>query len=47
MIVLIIFLRDLLDTRIKTEEDLVERYDLPLLGVIPDFSTNTAKTRRK
>ena len=47
VIVLIIFLRDLLDTRIKTEEDLVERYDLPLLGLIPDFSTNTAKTRRK
>lgn len=27
----------ILDTRIKNERDLVEKYDLPMLGTIPDF----------
>lgn len=49
LVVLVILLKDMLDIRIKTEEDIVERYDLPLLGTIPDFSANGSKkkSRRK
>ncbi len=34
----LIVIRELMDTRIKSEEDLKE-WDLPILGVIPDLST--------
>lgn len=33
--VLLIFIIELLDTRIKSEDDLVSRYELPILGLIP------------
>lgn len=44
---LIIFLKEMLDVRIKTEEDLVEHYDIPLLGSIPDFSPSSSKKTRR
>ncbi|WP_239733074.1 Wzz/FepE/Etk N-terminal domain-containing protein [Mammaliicoccus sp. E-M26] len=34
----IIFLKEMLDKRIKTEEDVAEILDLPVLGTIQDFS---------
>lgn len=47
LVVLIVCLREILDARIKTEEDIVEHYDLPLLGTIPDFSANGSKKSRR
>ncbi len=35
----IIFIIELLDTRVKTEDDLVSKFDLPILGVIPDLES--------
>lgn len=35
---IIIFLKEMLDKRIKTEEDVEEFLDLPVLGTIQDFS---------
>ncbi|QTN10584.1 Wzz/FepE/Etk N-terminal domain-containing protein [Mammaliicoccus vitulinus] len=35
---IIIFLKEILDKRIKTEEDVEELLDLPVLGTIQDFS---------
>ncbi|RIO11678.1 Wzz/FepE/Etk N-terminal domain-containing protein [Mammaliicoccus sciuri] len=35
---IIIFLKEIMDKRIKTEEDVVEILDLPVLGTIQDFS---------
>ncbi len=35
---IIIFLKEMLDKRIKTEEDVAEILDLPVLGTIQDFS---------
>ncbi|WP_210124715.1 MULTISPECIES: Wzz/FepE/Etk N-terminal domain-containing protein [unclassified Staphylococcus] len=35
---IIIFLKEMLDKRIKTEEDVTEILDLPVLGTIQDFS---------
>lgn len=35
---IIIFLKEILDKRIKTEEDVAEILDLPVLGTIQDFS---------
>lgn len=34
-----VVLRTILDVRIKSEEDLERLFDLPVLGAIPDFST--------
>ena len=33
--VLIVFVIEIFDTRVKNEEDLISKYDLPILGVIP------------
>lgn len=35
---IIIFLKEILDKKIKTEEDIEELLDLPVLGTIQDFS---------
>jgi len=35
--VLIVFIIELFDTRIKSEDDLVAKFDMPILGVIPDL----------
>lgn len=34
-----VVLRDLLDVRIKSEEELTERYNIPVLGAIPAFDS--------
>lgn len=31
------FLIEILDNRLKNEEDIIQKYDIPLLGVIPEF----------
>ena len=38
--VLIVFIIEIFDTRIKNEEDLVSKYDFPILGVIPNLQSN-------
>ena len=35
--ILIVFVIELFDTRIKSEDDLVNKYEMPILGVIPDL----------
>ncbi|MDD6728196.1 MAG: Wzz/FepE/Etk N-terminal domain-containing protein [Eubacteriales bacterium] len=35
-------LKDLLDVRIKSSEELTERYDIPVLGTIPEFEFKSA-----
>lgn len=41
-------LRDLIDVRIKTSEELTEKYDIPVLGTIPEFETKaSAQTKRQ
>lgn len=42
-------IREALDTRIKSENDLIKNYTLPILGTIPDFNINNnpKKTKRK
>lgn len=42
-----IILRNLLDVRIKTSQELVEKYNIPVLGSIPDFSVASSGNRRK
>jgi len=39
--ILIVFIIEIFDTRIKNEEDLVSKYELPILGVIPDLKPNS------
>ena len=41
--VLIIFTIELFDTRIKSEDDLVTKFELPILGVIPDLESSISK----
>ncbi len=41
--VVIIFIIELLDTRVKNEDDLVSKFDLPILGVIPDLESAMVK----
>lgn len=36
-----VILRNLLDIRIKTDEELIEKYNIPVLGTIPNFTTKT------
>jgi capsular polysaccharide biosynthesis protein len=37
-----VLLRDLIDIRIRTSEELTERYDIPVLGAIPEFELKAA-----
>lgn len=41
--VLIAFLREMLDTRIHSQEELAAAFDIPILGTVPDFSTSKKK----
>lgn len=41
--VLFVFLREALDVRIKDEDDVLERYNIPILGCIPDFEFSQGK----
>lgn len=42
-----IILRDLLDVRIKTEEELSERYNIPVLGSIPAFDSKSGSKSKE
>ncbi len=42
-----IILRDMLDIRIKSAEELSERYDIPVLGAIPDFKNKKSAEKGK
>lgn len=39
----IVILRELTDNRIRSAEELTELFDLPLFGIVPDFSSNEKK----
>ncbi len=45
--IVVILVQNLLDVRVKNEEDLEKICDIPVLGVIPDLSDNTKDNRRK
>lgn len=40
-----IVLKDLLDVRIKSSEELSERYEIPALGTIPDFELKSTSSK--
>lgn len=40
---LVILVKEMLDTRVKGEEDLAQHYTIPLLGTIPDFTGGNKK----
>ncbi len=42
-----IILRDLIDVRIKSNDDLAERYGIPVLGTIPEFDLKAASQKTK
>lgn len=42
-----IILRDLLDVRVKSADDLTERYDIPVLGTIPEFEIKASQSASK
>lgn len=42
-----IILRDLLDVRIKTEEELTEKYKIAVLGSVPAFNSNSKSKENK
>ncbi|MCH5314825.1 MAG: hypothetical protein J1E81_02835 [Eubacterium sp.] len=41
-----VILRDLLDVRIKSADELAERYDIPVLGAIPEFEIKSGQTAK-
>ncbi|MBQ7160425.1 MAG: hypothetical protein IJR90_01820 [Clostridia bacterium] len=43
---IIFFVIELLDVRVKNEEDLISNYDVPLLGTIPDYTSDMKSTRQ-
>lgn len=43
----VLILKDLLDVRIKGSDELTERYDIPVLGTIPDFEIKSSNQRNK
>ena len=42
-----IIFRDLLDVRVKTSEELTARYNIPVLGTIPEFEIDGKKAKKK
>lgn len=42
-----IVFRDLLDVRVKTSEELTARYNIPVLGTIPEFEIDNKKTKKR
>lgn len=44
---IISILWELIDTNVKSQEDLAKKYNIPLLGSIPDFNTDTKKKLKK
>jgi polysaccharide biosynthesis transport protein len=45
--ILYILLKDMLDVRIKQEDDLSSRYNIPILGSIPEFEFHSIKGGKK
>lgn len=45
--IVVILLQNIMDTRVKSEEDLENVCDIPVLGVIPDLSGDTKDKRKK
>lgn len=41
-----IILRNILEIRIKTEEELIEKYNIPVLGSIPNFESKGSSTAK-
>lgn len=41
-----VILRSLLDVRIKTEEELIEKYNIPVLGAIPNFEVKSGQSKK-
>jgi succinoglycan biosynthesis transport protein ExoP len=39
-------LRDSLDVRIKNEDDITEKYNLPILACVPEFSNKSSSSKR-
>lgn len=42
---LIVIFKDLIDIRIKGSEDLQDKYDIPVLGTVPEFTLTPQKTK--
>lgn len=42
-----VILRNLLDVRVKTEEELTEKYNIPVLGSIPNFEVKSSQSASK
>lgn len=42
-----VILRNLLDVRVKTEEELIEKYNIPVLGSIPNFEVKGSQSVSK
>jgi capsular polysaccharide biosynthesis protein len=42
--VIFVLLRDVLDVRIKSEDDILEKYNIPILASIPAFNMQVTKT---
>ncbi len=42
-----VFLRDFFDIRVKSEEELTERYGIPVIGVIPTFDLKSSKKKSR
>lgn len=40
-----VILRNLLDVRIKTDEELIDKYNIPVLGSIPNFEPKNSQTK--
>ena len=45
--ILLIFIIEMFSTTIKTEQDLIDTFNLPVLGSIPEFDASSNKTAKK
>ena len=43
---IVFFIIELLDVRVKNEDNLISNYDVPLLGTIPDYTSDMKTTRQ-
>lgn len=46
LVMVIVVIRDLTDTRIKSEQDLVDRFGIPVIGTIPNYE-QASSSRKK
>lgn len=44
--IVFVLLRDVLDVRIKSEDDILEKYNIPILASIPAFNVQVAKSKK-